>query len=647
MFKLTVIKKHLLRCLLLTSLLFGLALASPAWAEKISAYNVDITIQKSGQLAITEVIDYDFGNHSKHGIFRDIPFTIKYKSIVKNIGLANFSVLMDGAPVNLKELKQQSKHAGKVIRLKIGSPNKTITGKHRYTISYTVEKGVLPAAKDSNRDAIRWNVIGTGWNVPIENITADFHLPDIISQSNSTISTFTGPYGSTSTTASYKWIGDHHLRAYQTSLAPYEGMTVEIAYPANLLEQRGKENVKQSFFDKIIDNWHWAALLGFLAYFWREFKRYSGFTDKRAVAVQYEPPKGLSLLQSGLILDKSADTEDFAAAILELGSLGYLKIDQKDAKYSDVPVIGDFLTSKFNPPTLTRTNKSDKGLTEDQRYLLNKILFKGRKKITLTPHSESLAKDLKRGFNQINSELYDWTVKAGYMSENPKQVRTAFLTKSGFFIILFLILSGITLAMKYGPETIFILIFPVVFGGVGFSMFFSQGISGKLFGAIFASAGMIPLLALADKGLNLEKLLLGPVGILIALIAIMIFIYKRLGRFTPKGAYAQKQLLGLKDFISRVKKDELKRRLAEDPKYLEKLLPYAVLFGETKHWLSFFDQLNVETPTWYHGNPSGIQHFSSSVGSAATPPGSSGGGGFSGGGGSSGGGGGGGGGGSW
>ncbi len=92
--------------------------------------------------------------------------------------------------------------------------------------------------------------------------------------------------------------------------------------------------------------------------------------------------------------------------------------------------------------------------------------------------------------------------------------------------------------------------------------------------------------------------------------------------------------------MSRVKSDEIKRRLEEDPLYLEKTLPYALLFGLNKHWIELFDKLNVPHPTWYHGSLHNITYLSSAIDKASSQPpsnegGSSGGGGFSGGGGGS------------
>ena len=56
--------------------------------------------------------------------------------------------------------------------------------------------------------------------------------------------------------------------------------------------------------------------------------------------------------------------------------------------------------------------------------------------------------------------------------------------------------------------------------------------------------------------------------------------------YTTRCRDAQKHLLGLREFIKRVKQDEIKRRLSDVTQtILEKMLPYAVLFKETDHWL--------------------------------------------------------------
>ena len=64
-----------MRKLLILTLLF-LGLGSFTYAEKITNYKIDVTVEQSGELSIIESIEYDFEKQNKHGMFRDIPYTI-------------------------------------------------------------------------------------------------------------------------------------------------------------------------------------------------------------------------------------------------------------------------------------------------------------------------------------------------------------------------------------------------------------------------------------------------------------------------------------------------------------------------------------------------------------------------------------------
>ena len=47
------------------------------YAEKIKNYEVSIQINKNGTLTVNEIIDYEFDEKLKHGIYRDIPLNYK------------------------------------------------------------------------------------------------------------------------------------------------------------------------------------------------------------------------------------------------------------------------------------------------------------------------------------------------------------------------------------------------------------------------------------------------------------------------------------------------------------------------------------------------------------------------------------------
>ncbi|MDQ7084586.1 MAG: DUF2207 domain-containing protein [Sulfurovum sp.] len=140
---------------------------------------------------------------------------------------------------------------------------------------------------------------------------------------------------------------------------------------------------------------HWGALFGALSYFGILFRRYSGFKDRRAVAVQYDPPEGLSLLQSGLLLDSVTDNSDYSEAILELGYMGYIKIEQ---------------ATKETKPLLIRTDKEIENLTEEQRYLLEDMLFVDSKHFVLSSGEAEKTNALQSAFSAINIFLYKWSV---------------------------------------------------------------------------------------------------------------------------------------------------------------------------------------------------------------------------------------------
>ncbi|MBN2722424.1 MAG: DUF2207 domain-containing protein, partial [Campylobacterales bacterium] len=84
---------------LLLIAVFFISLATNVLAERITAYEVNLTVKQSGELAIVESIEYDFEQEQKHGIYRDIPFMVKGERRPKDIGLYDFSVQLDGSSV--------------------------------------------------------------------------------------------------------------------------------------------------------------------------------------------------------------------------------------------------------------------------------------------------------------------------------------------------------------------------------------------------------------------------------------------------------------------------------------------------------------------------------------------------------------------
>ncbi|HHD72769.1 MAG TPA: DUF2207 domain-containing protein, partial [Epsilonproteobacteria bacterium] len=358
---------------------------------------------------------------------------------------------------------------------------------------------------------------------------------------------------------------------------------------------------------RFLSSWYWPTMGGFLLYLFSFYKKHVGIIDKRSIAPRYYPPEGMDVLQSGLIYDRFADNDDYAAAILELAQKGYLEIFQE---------------KKGDDTFLKKSDKSTSDLPDDLKYLMNGVLFTGDSSShLLKKKSQSEASRLKEGFKTINEMLYQWSAKEGYMRENPQKVRKGFLIKSILILIPIILLAAYTMFKLYDPGLVMLLFFSSIFIGVGLSVALTQkSIFQKLFGLLFAVMGSGPALSMLGSSATLEALLFSPMTAVVIILIGIYVTYRHLGAYTHKGAYTHTQLLGLKEFMTRVKEDEIRRRLKDDPLYLDKALPYAVLFGVTRHWLKLYDTLQVSYPIWYHGSPAYLGDFSSGVGSAATPP---------------------------
>jgi uncharacterized membrane protein YgcG len=602
--------------------------AHPLSAEEISKYHTTITASQSGSLHIREEIHYDFGNVEKHGIFRDIPLTIKVDRYAKAIPveLSNIATTVDGLPVNYESRTTNSRSGGEMLRIKIGNQSNKISGEHLYTIEYNARRGVYPSALP-HMESIRWNAVGSGSKIPVKQASADVILPQSLSRNNTRINVYAGAYGSTDSKARYNWVSDKHIRFETTDLSAHEAFTVEVNFPEGTLDQSASE-LKGTWIDQLAGSWHWAAIIGFFLFLWNYAKKFGVGEYTGSIAPQYYPPKGLSLLQSGLIIDKFADKKDFAAAVLELGSLGYLQIDNTDNKL----------------PIIKKSDKhiNDTELTADQKYIIEGVLFGGKKQYIVKSSNPETAQRMDDELNRINHTLYEWSVSSEQMRIDPQHSRSKFLMTAGLVALVLGIIAVVTTIKLFGADKTILVFMGTLFVGIGFFVLLSsiqkKAYSGIFFGLMWLAITSFGFGSIMIDLRDLPRVLASPI-ILIPAVAIGLwYFYKRVGVFTQKGLNTYRYLLGYKEFIKRTEKDRIKRFLKEDPLYLDKALPYAVLFGVSSHWLKLYEELNVIQPAWYYGDFHHIDDFNSTVQSQSVAPisesgGFSGGGSFSGGGG--------------
>jgi hypothetical protein len=578
------------------------ATAGAASAEEITRERVDLTVRRDGTLHVVETIDYDFGNTPRHGILRYVPVRTHYDDKYDRLFPID-NVEVDGSEGTPVQFEESTEGAYKVI--KIGDPDRTITGVHRYVIAYDV-KGAMTRQRE--HDELYWNAIGDKWDVVRNDVVVDVHAPARVTRATC----FTGATGSNLGCDRYRVEG-REARFVDASVFPGEELTIVVALPRGTIvpapEPRLDErwSVDRAFSRTPATLGIAGGLLALLLaagawVMWRagRDRRYVGsavdvafgsasgaeervgpFEDTDS-PVEFVPPDNLRPGLVGTLVDEQANPLDVTATIVDLAVRGYLTIDE-------IPKEGWFGKPDWK---LTKSKGSD-GLLDYERELFD-ALFAGRSEVTLSALRRTFADDLGR----VQDKLYQDVVARGWFPRRPDHTRVLW-----------------------------------VIGGVLVTLL---GIGLTVLAAAFTHWGLVPV-PLVVIGL------------------VMVAFAGKMPHRTAKGTGTLRRVLGFRTFIEESEKE--RARFAEQQNLFSEYLPYAIVFGCVEKWAKAFEGLAAQPPDtgWYHSSQPftaiafahAIDGFTVTTAGtiSAAAPSSSGGSGFSGG--FSGGGGGGGGGGSW
>jgi len=80
---------------------------------------------------------------------------------------------------------------------------------------------------------------------------------------------------------------------------------------------------------------------------------------------------------------------------------------------------------------------------------------------------------------------------------------------------------------------------------------------------------------------------------------------------TDRGTRELENILGFREFLSRVDADRM-QRIIKTPEMFEKFLPFAMALGVESHWAKAFEGIYSQPPQWYSG-AGGVQAFNAST----------------------------------
>ena len=626
---------------LLALILFAL----PATArEAITSFASAITLNTDGSVDVIETIEVNAeGYDIRRGIYRDIPLILinADKSRLRST-LTVTSVQRDGRsePYSVENLAAGFK------RVRIGDADVFLsTGRHRYTIRYTMSR---MGRTFDDHDELFWNATGNYWDFPIDAAVASITLPPgaVIDK----LIGYTGPAGSTEQAVTITRTSDNTaiFRANRP-LSSGEGMSVAASFQKGILIEptgtTGLLNWISDHRDVVAPIIAVAIVLLYNFWAWVSVGR---DPKKGTIIPLFHPPKGFSPALAeyvdGMGWEKGGWTA-FTASIFDLGVKGLVKIDNP----------GKVLT-------VTTTGKEPPDdLGGAERVLFN--YFKSQGSVTVNTTTGPKLNETRGQFvSAIEGEN-----RQVYYKNNTGYVVLGFALSA-------LLLLGMMVFDLIDPVTLVFAAVGAVFVGVLAGVlrgFWSTPVIAKIIIGVWAVIFGSNLLGAAASFLSdiqLDLPLIGAASIIVVNVIFAVLMRAP----TIQGRKVMDQLDGFKMYMDTAEKNRL-NIVGEPPmtvERFERILPYAIALGVERPWSEHFEgELSRNavadarggsyTPGFYSGRDwsSSSGGFSKTVSSVASgmsaamiaaQPSSSSGSGFSGGGGGgSGGGGGGGGGGGW
>lgn len=635
----------------LLALLAALALLLPGAAgaeERILYFLSDVTIEADGGMMVTETIRVRAeGGEIRRGIYRDFPTRYKNRRGQQmTVGFEVAEVSRNGAPEPWHTTSQ-----GNGVRVYVGDADIFLPyGEHEYKIRYHTTRQLGYFQK---YDELYWNVTGNGWIFPIDAAEARIQLPRPAPFGDRFV--YTGPQGSTADNAAViSEVPGEILFRTTAPLAPYEGLTIAVAWPKGVVTAPGP-STKLGWW--VQDNGPPATalfgLFAILAYYFYAWRRAGRGPQAGTVVPLFSPPGDMSAASVRYVSEMGADNRTFAAALIDLAVRGKLRLVEGEK--------GFFSRAK----TTIEKAGSDATLPTPEAAMLARLFGSG----------DSLLMDNK---NHATFSAAQTALKSGLKKqyEGDLFVRNWTWSMRGLLLMLaaiWLTAAALILASPVAHNSMKLLFVPLsglAALGVAFLLYRRASKAGAETGVLAKiGAAIIGLVAIgigmATIGAAVTSGRVLPLLVPMIALPVVISAFWWMAAPTKKGRAVLDQIAGFRRYLSITEEERLEQMHPpkKTPELFEKYLPYAIALKVENAWASRFTAVlaaaaatsQAQTMTWYsgHSDPwSDTDGFvdrmgsslASTISSASTAPGSSSG---SSGGGSSGGGGGGGGGGGW
>jgi uncharacterized membrane protein YgcG len=317
-----------------TLLLLLAALAHPAFAvERVVDFHSTIRVRADGVLTVNErIVVQAEGREIRRGILRDFPtdYRDRFGNRV-NVPFEVLDVQRNGARENyaLERLPNG-------VRIRIGRGDVLLRpGEHTYDITYRTARQIGYFA---DHDELYWNVNGSGWTFAFDHISAEVRLPQPVPAAELRAEAYTGPQGARG--RDYQQLIRDGAVGFSSTrpFVPYSGMTIVVGFPKGIVGAPSLRTRAGWFLSQNLGVAAGLAGLALtLAFLWWRWLLVGRDPREGPKFPRYEAPKGVGPAAVRFIHKQRYDERCFAAALLGLGSRGFLGIKQLPKGYRLTP----------------------------------------------------------------------------------------------------------------------------------------------------------------------------------------------------------------------------------------------------------------------------------------------------------------------
>lgn len=550
--------------------------------------------ETGSKMHVKEVLTAVFPNtNQNHGITRSIPYTNQNG---KNLTAPsksdlNFTVLRNGESEPIAKTETES---GNYI-FYIGSKNRYVHGEQVYTLEYDFTNVITEfdnsgqltfGGNNATFQELYWDTNGTGWSQKFKKLTANLHLsPELAKNLITGTSCYVGKYGASGRNAQSRCtISTDDQTTYNASavnasggktaetiitfttydLAAYENLTFAVDFNPGTFAV--PEPVKSMALVYIVAGFGAVMLLILIFAIVRYRQRVAEkwhYKKTLFLAPQYSQPKGLTVADTEYVW-LSGKKNSFVATLIELAVTHKIELVKEEKE----GLIGSKNVWQVKVLSL-------KGLTKAQENVLS-IIHGGEnykegdtfkiEKHTATSHLQTLSRNYR-------TETAKRLEAEGMMisHKEKKKLYSSAYSILAVFTMIFYFFAAVIVFAEYGDDML---------------------------------VGGMPLLGLSAIAMFIMTVIIISIGVHAM----------KIHQHTHKGIDASNEIDGLREYIRMAEADRLKFLQSVKGadtstkgivKLYEKLLPYAIIFGEEDSWMSELNRYYEENPKIDHGWYSG------------------------------------------